>query len=61
MNINKILRKMKDKSKDLLSLEPLFKNKSTPSLGISTGKNLYTKMTPNTYVSTAIASKILFL
>ena len=52
---------MKDKSKDLLSLEPLFKNKSTPSLGINTGKNLYTKMTPNTYVSTAIASKILFL
>ena len=52
---------MKDKSKDLLTIESLFKNKSTPSLAINTGNNLYAKMTPNTYVSTTIASKILFL
>lgn len=60
MNINKKLRKMEDKSKDLLFSELLYKSKSTSSLGINTGKNIYNKLTPNTYISTAITSKIIF-
>ena len=51
---------MEDKSKDLLFSELLYKSKSTSFLGINTGKNIYNKLTPNTYISTAITSKIIF-
>lgn len=47
------------KSKNLLSQEPIFKNKSTPSLGLKNNeKSRILKQTPINSISNTITSKI---